>query len=182
MSGFEIERKFLVKDGRYKELAFASSRIRQGYICSGHGRTVRVRIRDAHGYLTIKGPSTNGGLSRYPQEEATIQIQLPTAPEKREKMTAIVYQGVENMVNNGPKEDDIQKTKEYMLRRHAESLKNNGFWMGAMVTYALYGEDNVTSYEETLNSITTADVQEMAKRIFKSGNRIEVGMTSPVEN
>ena len=65
MSGFEIERKFLVKDGRYKELAFASSRIRQGYICSGHGRTVRVRIRDTHGYLTIKGPSTNGGLSRY---------------------------------------------------------------------------------------------------------------------
>ena len=69
MSGFEIERKFLVKDGRYKELAFASSRIRQGYICSGHGRIVRVRIRDAHGYLTIKGPSTNGGLSRYEFEK-----------------------------------------------------------------------------------------------------------------
>ena len=69
MSGFEIERKFLVKDGRYKELAFASSRIRQGYICSGHGRTVRVRIRDTHGYLTIKGPSTNGGLSRYEFEK-----------------------------------------------------------------------------------------------------------------
>ena len=69
MSGFEIERKFLVKDGRYKELAFASSRIRQGYICSGHGRTVRVRIRDAHGYLTIKGPSTHGGLSRYEFEK-----------------------------------------------------------------------------------------------------------------
>ena len=69
MSGFEIERKFLVKDGRYKELAFASSRIRQGYICSGHGRTVRVRIRDAHGYLTIKGPSTNDGLSRYEFEK-----------------------------------------------------------------------------------------------------------------
>ena len=65
VSGFEIERKFLVKDGRYKEQAFDSSRIRQGYICSGHGRTVRVRIRDTRGYLTIKGPSTNGGLSRY---------------------------------------------------------------------------------------------------------------------
>ena len=69
MSGFEIERKFLVKDARYKEQAFASSRIRQGYICSGHGRTVRVRIRDARGYLTIKGPSTNGGLSRYEFEK-----------------------------------------------------------------------------------------------------------------
>ena len=69
MSGFEIERKFLVKDGRYKEEAFASSRIRQGYICSGHGRTVRVRIRDTRGYLTIKGPSMNGGLSRYEFEK-----------------------------------------------------------------------------------------------------------------
>lgn len=69
MKDIEIERKFLVKDGRYKELAFASSRIRQGYICSGHGRTVRVRIRDARGYLTIKGPSTNGGLSRYEFEK-----------------------------------------------------------------------------------------------------------------
>lgn len=69
MKDVEIERKFLVKDGRYKELAFASSRIRQGYICSGHGRTVRVRIRDARGYLTIKGPSTNGGLSRYEFEK-----------------------------------------------------------------------------------------------------------------
>jgi CYTH domain-containing protein len=28
-----------------------------------------VRIRDAHGYLTIKGPSTNGGLSRYEFEK-----------------------------------------------------------------------------------------------------------------
>jgi CYTH domain-containing protein len=69
MSGFEIERKFLVKDARYKEQAFASSRICQGYICSGHGRTVRVRIRDTRGYLTIKGPSTNGGLSRYEFEK-----------------------------------------------------------------------------------------------------------------
>ena len=69
MKDIEIERKFLVKDGRYKELAFASSRIRQGYICSGHGRTVRVRIRDTRGYLTIKGPSTNGGLSRYEFEK-----------------------------------------------------------------------------------------------------------------
>ena len=69
MKDFEIERKFLVKDARYKEQAYASSRICQGYICSGHGRTVRVRIRDARGYLTIKGPSTNGGLTRYEFEK-----------------------------------------------------------------------------------------------------------------
>lgn len=64
----EIERKFLV-NGDYKSLSTSHSRIKQGYICSAKGRTVRVRIRDKKGYLTIKGPSLNGGLSRYEFEK-----------------------------------------------------------------------------------------------------------------
>ena len=64
----EIEHKFLVR-GEYKTLASSSTRIMQGYICSGKGRTVRVRVRDDKGYLTIKGPSLDGGLSRYEFEK-----------------------------------------------------------------------------------------------------------------
>lgn len=65
----EIERKFLVRDDSYKQLATSHSHIVQGYICSGQGRTVRVRLRDEKGYLTIKGPSRDGGLSRYEFEK-----------------------------------------------------------------------------------------------------------------
>ncbi len=65
----EIERKFLVLDDSYKREAFGNSHIRQGYICSERGRTVRIRIRDARGYITIKGPSLDGGLSRYEFEQ-----------------------------------------------------------------------------------------------------------------
>ena len=64
----EIERKFLVA-GAYKALATSSSRIRQGYISSARGRTVRVRLRDDRAYLTIKGPSMAGGLARYEFEK-----------------------------------------------------------------------------------------------------------------
>ena len=69
MSGLEIERKFRVKGDGYKQQAYSHSHIQQGYICSSHGRTVRVRIRDERGFLTIKGPSGNGGLSRYEFEK-----------------------------------------------------------------------------------------------------------------
>ncbi len=64
----EIERKFLVT-GEYKSQAFAHSRIVQGYICSARGRTVRVRLRDGRGYLTIKGASDAAGMSRYEWEK-----------------------------------------------------------------------------------------------------------------
>ena len=66
----EIERKFLVLDDSYKHEAFSSSHIRQGYICSERGRTVRIRIRDNEAFLTIKGPSLDGGLSRYEFEQS----------------------------------------------------------------------------------------------------------------
>ena len=69
MSGLEIERKFLVVNESYKELATSSTHIKQGYICSDRGRTVRVRIRGHQAFLTIKGPSFDNGLSRYEFEK-----------------------------------------------------------------------------------------------------------------
>ena len=64
MAHYETERKFLVV-GEYKSQAYNATRIQQGYIASGNGRTVRVRIRGDKGYLTIKGPSGLAGLTRY---------------------------------------------------------------------------------------------------------------------
>ena len=64
----EIERKFLVI-GDFKSQAFEQSRIVQGYISSARGRTVRVRIRNGRGYLTIKGASNESGPSRYEWEK-----------------------------------------------------------------------------------------------------------------
>ncbi len=74
----EIERKFLVTDDCYKEMAHSHSRIMQGYISSARGRTVRVRIRDNQGYLTIKGASNASGTSRYEWEK---EIPLQEAKE-----------------------------------------------------------------------------------------------------
>ena len=69
MSGLEIERKFLVKKGgAYKSAAFSCSHIRQGYIPADNA-TVRIRTRDDKAYLTIKGKSHDGGLSRYEFEK-----------------------------------------------------------------------------------------------------------------
>lgn len=73
----EIERKFLVS-GEFKSQAYAQSRIVQGYISSARGRTVRVRIRDGKGFLTIKGASNEAGTSRYEWEK---EITLAEARE-----------------------------------------------------------------------------------------------------
>jgi CYTH domain-containing protein len=64
----EIERKFLVK-GSFKEAAFDALRITQGYLSTSPGRSVRIRVRGDQGFITIKGPSLDGGLSRFEWEK-----------------------------------------------------------------------------------------------------------------
>lgn len=60
--GMEIEHKYLVKNDSYKSQSSAKSHILQGYLCREPERTVRVRVRDDKGFLTVKGK--NSGASR----------------------------------------------------------------------------------------------------------------------
>ncbi len=125
------------------------------------------------------GVPVSASLSDYPEEIATVQIKLPTAPEKMERMTKVVYDGIEKICAEGPSEDYLQKIKEYMVRSHAENLKKNGYWMNQLYTRTRYNQDYVTGYEETVQNVSVADLKELAQKIFKSGNRLVVGMTSP---
>ena len=73
----EIERKFLV-EGDYKSSAIKQSRIIQAYLISAPERSVRVRINGDKGYITIKGPESRSGMSRFEWEK---EIPLSEAEE-----------------------------------------------------------------------------------------------------
>lgn len=66
----EIERKFLVKNANYRNQAFQKVKIKQGFLNTHPERTVRVRLTDDEGFITVKGKSTANGLSRFEWEKA----------------------------------------------------------------------------------------------------------------
>lgn len=71
--GWEIERKFLLKDDSWRSIAGKGVRMIQGYIAGGGGvPTVRVRIAGDRAYLTIKGKSE--GLVR-----SEFEYQIPVS-------------------------------------------------------------------------------------------------------
>lgn len=65
----EIERKFLVISDAYIDEAFKNTRIIQGFLNTDKERTVRVRLKGGEGFITVKGKSTNDGLSRFEWEK-----------------------------------------------------------------------------------------------------------------
>ena len=78
----EIERKFLVTSIDFIAQSNNQNRIVQGYLNSNPSRTVRVRIKGAKGFLTIKGKGNASGTTRFEWEteiavaEAELLLQL----------------------------------------------------------------------------------------------------------
>jgi zinc protease len=127
------------------------------------------------------GVSAYGELEKRPKEEAMLQIYFDTDPARRADMTAIVQRELNLVATEGPSEENLAKVKEFMLKKHAEDLKENGYWLGQLDNYFEENIDLSTDYEQTLNAITTADVQQFLKALLDQQNRIEVSMTSPGE-
>lgn len=73
----EIERKYLVNSLDFKQASFKQTPIAQGYLNSHPERTVRVRIKGAKGFLTIKGMGNESGASRLEWER-----EIPIAEAK----------------------------------------------------------------------------------------------------
>ena len=65
----EIERKFLVNSLDFITEAKASQKIVQGYLNSNPERTVRIRIKDQKGFITIKGKGDETGTTRLEWEK-----------------------------------------------------------------------------------------------------------------
>lgn len=64
----EIERKFLVVGDAYREAAVRILHIEQGYLSRDPERTVRVRVRDDKGFLTVKGVTDGATREEYEYE------------------------------------------------------------------------------------------------------------------
>ena len=65
----EIERKFLVNSDAYRAEASSIITITQGYLNSDPERSVRIRLTDQSGFITVKGKSNESGLSRFEWEK-----------------------------------------------------------------------------------------------------------------
>jgi adenylate cyclase len=65
----EIERKFLVHSLDFIAEALYSQKIAQGYLNSAPERTVRIRIKDDKGFITIKGKGDETGTTRFEWEK-----------------------------------------------------------------------------------------------------------------
>ena len=133
-----------------------------------------VREKEGASY----GVSAYGQLSRGIKDEAFFQIYFDTDPAKREKMEQIVMTELQKVAQDGPRPELLARVKEFLLKKHIENAKENGYWLGQLNNYYWYNTDMNTNYEQLVNELTVEDVKNFTKALLDQGNIIEVTMTA----
>lgn len=135
----EIERKFLVKSDAFKNEARSKTRLIQGFLNTHKERTVRVRIKGKQGYVTVKGKSTDNGLSRFEWE---MEIPKENAEALLELCEPIVINKMRYEINVGThvfEVDEFFGENEGLIVAEVELISENETiikpdWLGEEVT------------------------------------------------
>ena len=109
--------------------------------------------------------------------ETTTQVlaYCPMKPEKADTALMIMRDEVNAMVKTCDA-DKLQKVKEYILKNHADQLKQNSYWVNCIYNFRKFGVDIHTNFEKIVNAQTVESVCAFVKELTSAGNNAEVIM------
>lgn len=133
-----------------------------------------ISIREEKG--GTYGVSVQGSTEYIPREAYDMTISFDTNEEMADELCEIVMKEIEEIAANGPRSEDIEKTREFMLKSWKNSLEMNSGWMNYIQAKYGSGLDYVGQYEQAVRNLTNADVQALAKKLLADGNLVKVIM------
>jgi zinc protease len=162
----------IVYSGKMK--ATLANRLNMGIISDILGTRYLESIREKEG--GSYGVGCSGYLVEDPTEQAVLLMQFDTDPEKQQKLISIIHKEVMEIVENGPRADDLQKAKENRLTSLAENMEKNSWWSTILDRYYQDGVDYLKDYKKELEKVNAKSIQKTLKALVKQGNVIEVVM------
>lgn len=133
-----------------------------------------ISIREEKG--GTYGVQVSGSTEYIPDETYKLDIRFDTNEEMADELREIVMKEIREIAENGPKTEDIEKNREFMLKSWKNSLEQNAGWMNYIQAKYGPGLEYLKDYEQVIRSLTNADVQAMAKKVLGDNNLVKVVM------
>jgi len=139
--------------------------------------TEEIREKEGGTY----GVSVSAAINYLPKPNVSFQVYYQTDPEKYEFLNNRIHEIVADFAQNGPSAVNMDKVKEYMVKKHQENMRENGYYARCMRELLVNGLDMYTGYDQMLNSITANDVRLVIKNLLDQNNEIKVVMVGVTE-
>lgn len=122
------------------------------------------------------GVQADGDTAFVPVQTYTLFTFFETDPQRAEELTKDITNEIQKLADNGVKEEDLTKIKEYFAKQHPDQLKQNGYWLNNLVNYHVYGYDMDEGYMNIVNGFTSDYFKALAAKILADGNHVEIIM------
>ena len=122
------------------------------------------------------GVSVSGGISTEPTGEYSVQMQFDTNEQMADELADIIVAEVKKIATEGPLAEDMDKTREFLLKDYKKSLEQNDWYWTVLNRYYDYKLDYAKDYEPMITAITSDDVKALAARMLEDKNMIKVVM------
>jgi zinc protease len=123
--------------------------------------------------------SMSAVFNKRPYEHYSITARIPCAPENSGRMTAALFDLINQVRDNGPDKDLMNKLKQNMANHHAGQLKTNEYWLASLSHSWIDQEDPswMNDYYKTVEGITAKDLRETARKYLNTSNYIQVQLS-----
>ena len=122
------------------------------------------------------GVSVRGRNSYYPYGTFSFMVGFDTDPKLIDKLLGKVKDGLKEVAQNGPSEENLNKVKEFMLKNYTENQRDNSHWLNAIDDYYTWNIDSQNGYDTKIKAVTTKDIKEFAAKMFAQKNEVDVIM------
>ncbi|MDE6130191.1 MAG: insulinase family protein, partial [Muribaculaceae bacterium] len=111
----------------------------------------------------------SGAMTRQGLNNVMLQTAFPMKPELKDETLAVIHDIIFDMQENVG-EDELAPVKEFMVKEARHNAEENGSWAGTISATQLNGVDVFNGAEETINSVSTADLKNFMKDVLKQNN------------
>ncbi len=126
------------------------------------------------------GVGVQGSTEKDPIPYYQLDIKFDTNEQMADELREIVMQEIEKIAAEGPQSEDIEKTREFLLKSWNNSLEQNDSYMRYIQAKEHAGLNYLEGYEQAVRRLTDADVQALAKKMLADGNLVRVIMRPEV--
>ena len=120
------------------------------------------------------GAQSYSGAAKLPEGNYFLQVYFNSKPEKSDKLIELAKDGLRKLAEEGPTDEQFQKTVENFKKNLPEQRINNSYWSGNIESYLRFGYDNDKESEEAVSALSKESIKAAAKALLDSGNFIEV--------
>lgn len=158
----------------------SSPKLRDQVVTDMLGQVLDMRytetIRESIGAAYSVGVNSGISYNSADKPRYAIQIFAPVKPELCDTAMAVMDEELEAIASRGVDTKYLDKVKEYLLKTADENQRSNTYWMGCIESMDRRKIDFDTDYKATVSSVTSADLQKLAKKVLKDRNRLRVIM------